>query len=81
MVREGLKEEGPSLWEQVGYQQKEVGQVSSGANRLRAKKQGREDEVLWGRVPFYVTKAEGTSSGPWPEPGTPVGFGLTGPLL
>lgn len=54
--------------------------MSSGANRLRAKKQGREDEVLWGSVPFYVTKAEGTSSSPWPEPGTQVGFGLIGPL-
>lgn len=68
VVREGLREEEPSLWEQVRYQQKEVGRASSGANRLGAKEQRRENEALWGSIPFYVTEAEVTSSGPWPEP-------------
>ena len=81
VVREGLRGEGPSLWEQVRYQQKEVGRASSGANILRAKEQRRGNEALWGSIPFYVTAAEVTSSGPWPRPGTQVGFGLTGPLL
>lgn len=41
----------------------------------------RKNECLWGCVPFYVTKAKVTSCGPWPEPSTQVGFGLTRPLL
>lgn len=43
--------------------------MSSGASRLRAKKQGRKMKCS-GKCPFYVTKAEGTSSSPGPEPGT-----------